>query len=143
MRAVDTNILVYAHRKDVPQNPIAVEVLKSLIDSSSAWFIAWPSVYEFLRLVTHPKIFVDPTPRKTALKVIESLVRDGGAHLIGHGAAHLEKLLELSEEVHASGNLWFDVQIAGVLEEHGIKEIVTNDGDFLRFKRFTVINPFG
>lgn len=142
MKAVDTNVLVYAHRADLPQHSTAQRALSQLVNSGEPWFIAWPSAYEFFRLVTHPKIFLTPSSRKVALKVLSSLREDSGAEFLGHGPSQLEKLELLANQVNAQGNFIFDVQIAAILVEHGVSEIITNDSDFLRFKDLTVINPF-
>lgn len=142
MKGVDTNLLVYAHRADTPQHFIAQRVLRELAESGDAWFIPWPCAYEFTRIVTHPKVFNEPSSRRTAIDVLSALRLNSGAQFLGHGPAHDEKFASLSEEGGASGNLWFDVQIAAILLEHGIPEIITNDNDFLRFKDLRVINPF-
>ncbi|MHB1171047.1 MAG: hypothetical protein ACYCZY_00835 [Lacisediminihabitans sp.] len=41
MRAVDTNILVYAYHADFPQHTVAKRVLATLISQGAAW-LAWP-----------------------------------------------------------------------------------------------------
>ena len=65
MIAVDTNILVYAHREESPWHDAATSALSGL---SGEWAIPWPCVHEFLAIVTHPKIFDPPTPLATAMK---------------------------------------------------------------------------
>ena len=55
MIAVDTNILVYAHRADAARHRIARERLTELLEGSRACAIPWPCVHEFLAVVTHPR----------------------------------------------------------------------------------------
>jgi predicted nucleic acid-binding protein len=56
MIAIDTNILVYAHREDSPWHRKSLAIVTELANSGSPWAITWPSVHEFLAIVTHPKI---------------------------------------------------------------------------------------
>jgi uncharacterized protein len=142
MKAVDTNILVYAHRAELPQHLIALKVLNDLAQTNQPWFIPWPCAYEFYRIVTHSKVFKTPSSRKVVLEVLSLLIEESGAQMLGHGPAHFEQLARLSLQAEANANLAFDVQIASILLEHGISTIITNDGDFLRFKDLVVENPF-
>ena len=55
--AVDTNVLVYAHREDSPQHDRALECVNRLAEGAARWAIPWPCIHEFLAVVTHPRIF--------------------------------------------------------------------------------------
>jgi predicted nucleic acid-binding protein len=59
--AVDTNVLVYAHREETPWHDIAKRRLTELAEGRPAWAIPWPCVHEFLAIVTHLRIFSPPT----------------------------------------------------------------------------------
>ena len=142
MQGIDTNVIVYAHRKDLPQHKIATELLESLISGIKPWAIAWPSLYEFYRLVTHPRVFSKPSRRSEALAVISALHEIHSLRILSHGSAHLQRMLELCRQAEITGNLAFDVQIAAIFLEHGIGEIITNDADFCRFSALRVNNPF-
>jgi uncharacterized protein len=69
--AVDTNILVYAHREDSPFHTAAFHRVAELAEGPASWAIPWPCLHEFLAIVTHPRIYAPPTP----------LARDRGPHL--------------------------------------------------------------
>lgn len=56
MTALDTNILVYAHRLDSPWNLQAAATLIRLAEGRDPWAIPWPCVHEFFSIVTHPRI---------------------------------------------------------------------------------------
>lgn len=142
MVGIDTNILVYAHRQDLPQHAVAREILERFINGTKPWALAWPSIYEFYRVVTHPRVLKVPSRREEVLKVVDVLHQTQSLFILAHGPAHKERLRELSEEADAMGNLAFDLQIAAIFMEHGIEEIMTNDADFRRFKAFRIINPF-
>ena len=62
MIAVDTNILVYAHRADSPWHGRAAELVRGLAEGPDTWAIPWPCIHEFLSIVTHPKIYKPPSP---------------------------------------------------------------------------------
>jgi len=68
MIAVDTNILIYAHRADSPFHQQADSALTRLAESGQLWAIPWPCVHEFLAIVTHPEISDPPTPMTNAVE---------------------------------------------------------------------------
>ncbi|MDQ3034370.1 MAG: PIN domain-containing protein [Myxococcota bacterium] len=55
---------------------------------------------------------------------------------------HTAVLDAVLAESGASGNLIHDAHIAALCREHGVREIVTGDRDFLRFQGLRVLNPF-
>ena len=67
MIAIDTNILVYAHRRDSSFHQRARDCLQEHAQGDAAWAIPWPCVHEFLAIVTNPRIFKQPTPVAAAL----------------------------------------------------------------------------
>lgn|SRR3546814_21213 len=77
----DVNILVAASRSDHPHHAPARAWLEQAIANASqgAAFSLQPMVIaSFLRLVTHPKIFVQPTPMPEALHFIDALLEAAG-----------------------------------------------------------------
>ena len=75
MVAVDTNILIYAHRADSPWHARADQVIAELAEGSSLWAIPWPCLHEFLAVVTHPRVYDPPTPPADAKWCQASVVR--------------------------------------------------------------------
>ncbi len=67
MIALDTNLLVYAHREDSPHHLAAAQALRAAVAAPGGCAIPWPCVHEFLAVVTHPRIYDPPTPVATAL----------------------------------------------------------------------------
>ena len=59
MIAVDTNLLVYAHRKESRVHEAAFAIVRALAEGSQGWAIPWPCCYEFLSVVTNPRIWKD------------------------------------------------------------------------------------
>jgi uncharacterized protein len=71
MIAVDTNILVYAHRRDSEWHEKASAAVGRLAEGSAPWAVAWPSVHEFLSIVIHTRIYKPPTPLSKAIEPVE------------------------------------------------------------------------
>jgi toxin-antitoxin system PIN domain toxin len=141
--AVDTNILVYARRHEAPFHRRAKQLLEGLAEGERPWALAWPCVYEFLRVVTHPRVFDPPTGLDVALADLESLLESPSLVLLGEGAAHREIMRRVLVSGRVTGNLVHDAHIAALLLEHGVKEIWTADRDFSRFTGLRVQFPFG
>jgi toxin-antitoxin system PIN domain toxin len=112
MRGVDTNILVYAHRDETPQHRKALQVLRELATGSEPWVLPWPCIYEFLRLVTHPRVFHPPTPPDEAWRAVESLLDSPSRVRLAEGERHREILAELLRTSAPEGNVLHDAHIA-------------------------------
>ena len=142
MIAVDTNVLIYAQQTQMPEHKKAFAVLKELAEGNRPWAITWPNIYEFIRVSTHNKLFTKTTSLKNALAFIKSVIESPTIRVLSHSSHHWEKMQDIILKADASGNLSFDAQIASILLENGVSEIITNDGDFHRFKDLKVNNPF-
>lgn len=142
MIAVDTNILVYARRAESPQHKEALRLLRDLATGSRPWALTWVSIYEFLRVVTHAKVFNPPTNISAALEDVESLLESPSLRLIGEGPSHPEMMRRALVSGGATGNLVHDGHIAALLMEHGVTELWTADRDFHRFASIRVRDPF-
>jgi len=140
--AVDTNVLVYAEVKSTPQHRRAVEVLARLAGGGASWAIPWPCLYEFLRVVTHPRVFDPPVPVEIARADLRAVLASPSLHLLSETDRHAAVLDEILRESSASGNLVHDAHIAALCREHGVRELVTGDADFGRFRGIEVTNPF-
>ncbi|MBI2895856.1 MAG: PIN domain-containing protein [Deltaproteobacteria bacterium] len=141
MIVLDTNILVYARRAELPQHARAREILVELATGDRPWALPWPCVYEFLRVVTHPRIFDPPTEMSVALEDLESLLDSPSLLTIGEGPAHRAHLRGVIESGAVTGNLVHDAHIAALAIEHGAAELWTVDRDFSRFGGLRIVNP--
>jgi toxin-antitoxin system PIN domain toxin len=142
MIALDTNILIYARRVEAPHHGEARRLLASLAEGDHAWALAWSCVYEFLRVITHPRVFDPPTRLEDALEDLESLLNSPSLSLLGEGPTHLSRMLDSVTGGDATGNLVHDAHIAALVSEHGVRELWTTDRDFGRFPGLTLRNPF-
>ena len=139
MIAVDTNILVYAHRREMAQHEAANAALVGLAEGREPWGVPLWVVTEFLRVVTHPRIFNPPSPMADAQVVVEALLDSPTALLLLPGARHRPLLADTVAEGAATGNLVLDAAIVAVCREHGVSRLLTNDLDFRRFPSIEVV----
>ena len=142
MIALDTNILVYARRRESPHHVAALKLLKQLAEGDEPWALPWPCIYEFLRVVTHRRVFDPPTPLASALEDVESLLESPSLVLLGEGPSHAAQMSRALLSGQAAGNLVHDAHIAALAIEHGVRELWTTDRDFARFSNLASRNPF-
>jgi uncharacterized protein len=140
--ALDTNILVYAKRAELIQHDRAEALLHGLAAGARPWALTWTCIYEFLRVVTHPRIFAPPTSLSEAIDGIENLLESSSLRILGEGPGHFGHMRDTLLNGKAAGNLVHDGHIAALLREHGITEIWTADRDFSRFPGLRVVDPF-
>jgi toxin-antitoxin system PIN domain toxin len=137
--AIDTNILIYADREESPLHATALRAVRTLAEGDEAWAIPVFCIGEFLRVVSHDRLFDPPTPIMDAVDSVDSLLSSPSARLLVPGDRYLRLLRSLVEESGVQGNLVFDAQIAAVCLEHGASMLLTEDRDFARFRSLTPI----
>lgn len=140
MRALDTNILVYAHRADSPFHSQAAELLKELAEGKAAWAIPWPCVYEFYSVATHPRVYSPPSSPEQALSQLRAWVESPSVMLLGEPARHWDALERMLRQGSVVGPAVHDARIAALCVAHGVDELVTLDRDFSRFPGLTTVS---
>lgn len=142
MIAVDTNILVYAHRSDAPFHQAGAAALRRAAEGDVPWAIPWPCLHEFLAKVTHPRIFKQPTPLERAIEQVREWLRSPAARVLGEPEGYLEVLAGALVETQTRGAQIHDARIAAICIAHGVDELWSADRDFGRFaRRLRVRNP--
>ncbi len=141
MIAVDTNILVYAHRRDTEWSDRAALSVRGCAEGSEAWAIAWPCLHEFLAIVTHPRIFDPPTPLESALVQVDAWLESPSLTLLGESVDHWPVLREMLGSGRIAGPRVHDARIAALCKSHGVRELWTADRDFSRFPALRTRNP--
>lgn len=141
MIAVDTNILVYAHREDSPFHEAAFERLAELAEGPASWSIPWPCLHEFLAIVTHPRIYAPPSPLPRALDQVDAWLESPTLVLLTESTAHWPTLRALLAGGRIAGAQVHDARIAALCRQHGVRELWSADRDFSRFTGFAVVNP--
>ena len=142
MRALDTNVLVHAEILTSPFHAVARKVLDHAANGLAPWAIPWPCVYEFLRVVTHPRVYHPPMPSAVALRDLRHVLASPSLVLLGETPRHAEVMATVVAASGVTGNLIHDAHIAALCLEHGVSELVTGDGDFARFPQVRTTNPF-
>ncbi len=141
MIAVDTNILVYAHREESEWFEIANDLLARLAEGRAAWAIPWPCIHEFLAIVTHPKIFAPPTPFVSAIDQVEAWLESPSLVTLSESENHWSELRAMLESGKIVGPQVHDARIAALCSQHGVRELWSADRDFGRFAGLSVVNP--
>ncbi|KAI9133579.1 TA system VapC family ribonuclease toxin [Acaryochloris sp. CCMEE 5410] len=141
MIAVDTNILVYAHREDSEWHLAADQCLTELAEAGTPWAIPWPCIHEFFAIVTHPRIYAPPTPSADASAQIDCWLESPTLHLLGEGLGYWEVLSSLLETSRVKGPQVHDARIAALCKLHGVATLWTADRDFNRFQDLASTNP--
>ena len=142
MLAVDTNVLVYAEIETSPFCARARALLKRLSEGRGPWALPWPCLYEFLRVVTHPRVYRPPVPVDRARADLSMILASPSLVLLSQTERHAEILQEVLAESGVAGNLVHDAHIVALCREHGVDELLTADRDFHRFRGLRIRNPF-
>ncbi len=141
MIAVDTNLLVYAHREDAAFHDAALARLTELAEGTAAWAIPWPCLHEFYAIVTHPRIYAPPSPPARAIDQIEAWLESPSLALLAESPGHWPALKPLLARARAQGPVIHDARIAALCLQHGVKTLWTADRDFARFQPLRTVNP--
>ena len=141
MIAVDTNILVYAHREDSPWHPSAFKKIAELAEGRALWAIPWPCIHEFLAIVTHPRIYAPPTALPQALDQVEAWLESPRVSVLSETEGYWADLRAMVTAGKATGGQIHDARVAALCRLHGVRELWTADRDFGRFAGMKVTNP--
>ena len=142
MFAVDTNVLVYAADRSSPFHEACRESLSRWRVRPGAWYLTWNVVYEFLRVVTHPRVLAHPWTAGEAWSFVDALLQAPGLAMLSATERHAALVAEVVGEMPwLSGNLLHDAHTAILLREHGVRRIYTRDADFHRFRFLEPVDP--
>jgi toxin-antitoxin system PIN domain toxin len=141
MIAVDTNILIYAHRADAPFHQSASQCIATLAEGRVPWAIPWTCLHEFVGVVTRPKVFQPPSSLDDALAQVDVWLGSPSLALLAEGGNHWVELQAILRTSRVVGSQVHDARIAAVCLAHGVRELWTADRDFGRFPGLVVRNP--
>lgn len=141
MKAVDTNILVYAFHRDFAQHESARAALKRLIADAEVWGIPSPCVHEFLATVTRQRYLTRPATMAEALGFITTLQADYGCFILDESARHFDTLADVLASSGVTGAKVHDARIAAICRDHGVQQLWTADRDFSYFPWLNAVNP--
>jgi toxin-antitoxin system PIN domain toxin len=139
--AVDTNLLVHAHREDSPWHDAAQARIAELAEGRAPWAIPWPCLHEFVAIVTHPRIYAPPTPLDAAVDQVEAWLEAPSLTLLAEVEGYWAELRAALRDGRIAGPQVHDARVVALCRVHGVRELWTADRDFGRFPGVTARNP--
>ncbi len=140
MIALDTNLLIYAHRAATAEHRAARRAIEAALNAPGGCGIALPSVAEFFSIVTHPTASGRPSSPKTAADFLAAL-RESGVEDLEPGAAFAGRLAQLATDLVVKGARIFDVQIGLCALDGGATELWTHDSRFVKIPGLKLRDP--
>jgi len=141
MIAVDSNLLIYAHRSRVPEHTASRQALQRAAEHPAGWGIPLPCLAEFWTVVTHPRASGRPSTPAEAAGFLRNLTRSGQAAIWQPAPGFSTRLLQAAEQADVSGVRIFDLQIALIASEAGAQEIWTHDKNFRPLPGLSLHDP--
>lgn len=136
----DVNVLVYAHRPDTDRHDQYRAWLEEAVSGPAPFGLADLVLSGFLRVVTHPRVFREPSPQEEAMAFARALRDRPNRVPIEPGPRHWAIFVDLCGKAAARGNLVPDAYLAALAIEAGA-EWITTDGDFRRFPGLETRHP--
>lgn len=144
MIAVDTNLLVYAHRRESRSHQAAASIMRGLAEGSDSWAIPWPCCYEFLSVVTNPRIWREnATNPEQSWRQLSAWIASPSMRLIGETERFAAILERFVRRPRVRGGVVHDARIAAICIAHGVEELLTRDRDFSLFPELKTRDPIG
>ena len=141
MIALDTNILVYAHRRDSAWHEAAAGCIRELAEGRASWAIPWPCIHEFFAVATHARIYGPPSQPVDAVEQVEAWIESPSLVLLAESEPYWQLLRQLLSGSRVTGPQVHDARVAALCMLHGVRELWTADRDFTRFPSLQVFNP--
>jgi len=141
MIAIDTNLLVFAHRMQVPEHRAARKAIEKASVDSAGWGLTLTNLLEFWSIVTHPAAPPRPSTPAEASAFVQALVRDADAQIWQPGEGFDQRLIKLGSKLRVTGPRIFDLAIALTALEAGAGEIWTHDFGFLSLPGLRTVFP--
>jgi hypothetical protein len=140
MIALDTNLLVYAHRRATPEHKAARRAIERAGQSGLGWGVVEAGIAEFYAIVTHPAAAGRPSTPAEAAAFVDALVT-AGAGVWAPAHAFASRLLRLAAQLKVIGPRIFDLQIALAALDNGATELWTHDAHFVRVPGLRIVHP--
>jgi len=141
MIAVDTNILVYAHREESPFHKKALACITELSEGRASWAIPWPCIHEFFSIATHPRIYDPPSPIQCVVDQLNAWIESPTLVFLSETPDYWVTLRTMVNSSQVSGPMIHDARIAALCIQYGVTELLTADRDFGRFRELKTRNP--
>jgi len=138
--AIDTNLLVYAHREGLAEHRAARRAIEAAANQSGGWGIPLPCIAELWSVVTHP----GAAPRRSRSDEVRgylAALAEAGAVILVPGSSFGDRLLRLAQDLGVVGNGIFDLQIGLTALDAGATEIWTHDRRFKGIPGLPAVDP--
>ncbi len=140
MIAIDTNLLVYAHRAALAEHRAARRAIEKAANVSEGWGIPLPCIAELWSVVTDPAATKRPSRPEEVRDYLAGLA-EAGAILLLPGASFGARLLRLAQDLRVLGNGIFDLQVGLAALDGGATEIWTHDRRFKGIPGLAAVDP--
>ncbi len=141
MIALDTNLLIYAHRAGVPEHARAQRSIEQALGHPLGCGIALPCAAEFFSIVTHPTATGRPSTATEAGAFLRLLEEEGGARWLAPGPSFASRLAQTAADLGVAGARIFDVQVALCSLDGGATELWTHDAGFVHVPGLRLHDP--
>jgi toxin-antitoxin system PIN domain toxin len=139
--AIDTNLLVYAHRPECPAHDRAFAAIADLAASNATWCVPVHCLVEFAAVVTNPRIWRTPSSAPQLVAQVEAWLECPRMRVLGEDAEWWPVFCECLQSSRAQGGQVHDARVAACCRYHGVRELWTADRDFGRYPWLTTRNP--
>jgi uncharacterized protein len=140
--SIDANVLLYASDKSSNRYERARRFVESCAAGPEILCLTWPTLMAYLRIATHPRIFVAPLNSEEALGNVAALVALAHVRVLSEQDGFLDAYRRIAGDMPVRGNLVPDAHVAAILFQHGVRTLYTNDRDFRKFESLDVRDPF-
>lgn len=140
MILVDANLLLHAYNPRSREHDVARRWLEAALSGAAPVRMAWFTIWAFLRITTHPRVFERPLSFDEAAAIVSSWLAQPCLGVVEPGDRHWEILSGLAGPGQAVGPLVMDAVLAALAIEHGAT-LHTTDRDFARFEGLRWTNP--
>lgn len=141
--SVDVSVLLYASNRDDPFHGRAIEFLEACGSRDEIFCLAGATLFSYLRIATHPRIFPAPLTPQKALSNVQKLIDLPQVRLLSETEDSWEVYGVVTQDLVVRGNLVPDAHLVALLVQYGVETVYSNDADFRKFGRFVKVkNPF-
>ena len=139
---LDANLLLYASDEASPFHDRALALLAELAAGPAIVYLLWPTVMAYLRISTHPSVFVHPLAPEDASANIERLLHLPHVQSPGEQEGFWDVYRAVAADAGARGNLVPDAHLVALMIQNGVGTIWTHDRDYRRFTGIEARDPF-
>lgn len=139
MILLDVNVLIYAHRAEMPEHPAMIKFLTGLIGGDVMFGIPNVVFASLVRIATQPSWKPPSTPAQ-ALDFCNSIQSSPHCLVVEPSKRHWEIFDRLCRSVNARGKLVADAYLAAFALDRD-DQWVTCDKDYARFPGLRWRNP--